>query len=288
MDKYKGWFKIERAIVKANAKINLTLDITGRRADGYHEIESVMQSVSLFDTVSIERGEGITVGCSDTRLSGNGNLAHRAAELFFEAVGICGGAKIQIEKRIPVAAGLGGGSADAAAVITGLDMLFDTRLGIDKLREIGLSAGADVPFCITGGTMLAQGIGDILSPAPVLPACYIVIAKTGEKSSTGKLYAQYDKSGAKNRPDTNAMIAALISGSPSAVGANLCNVFEELVPQSHCLKRKMLDCGALGASLSGSGPAVFGIFDNAKTAEDCVKAIGAQVYLCTPAVSMTR
>lgn len=136
--------------------------------------------------------------------------------------------------------------------------------------------------------MLAQGIGEKLSPAPPLPKCYIVIAKFGEKSSTGSLYARYDKCGAKNRPDTAAMLAALLSGSLAAVGASLCNVFEELVPQSQLLKREMLNCGAFGASLSGSGPAVFGIFDSEKSAENCVKTIGASAYLCVPAASVTR
>jgi 4-diphosphocytidyl-2-C-methyl-D-erythritol kinase len=241
-----------------------------------------MQSVGLFDTVSIERCDGITVGCSDARLCGSGNLAYRAAELFFEAAGVGAGAKIQIAKRIPVAAGLAGGSADAAAVIVGLDALFGTAFGTDRLCAIGLSAGADVPFCIAGGTMLACGIGEKLSPAPPLPDCRVVIAKAGEKSSTGGLYALYDKSCAKKRPDTRAMLGALTSGSLAAVGAGLCNAFEELVPQSLLIKRKMLGCGALGASLSGSGPAVFGIFDDERKAGECFNAIGVSAQICAP------
>lgn len=276
---------IEKIVIAANAKINLTLDITGRRSDGYHEIESVMQSVSLADTVSIAKAGGVAVSCSDARLSGDGNLAARAAQLFFDATGVRGGADIYIEKRIPVAAGLGGGSADAAAVIVGLNRLYDTRLPVEALCEIGLRAGADVPFCIVGGTMLVRGIGEVMSPLPPLPDCYLVIAKTGEKSSTASLYAQYDKSGAKVRPDNGAMRAAIESGNIKTVAAGLCNVFEELVPQSRPLKAKMLECGALGASLSGSGPSVFGIFESEKKAADCAKAIGEAAKVCRPAAA---
>lgn len=244
-----------------------------------------MQSVSLADTVRISRGEGIAVSCSDRWLSGEGNLAARAAELFFNETGIRAGADIFIEKKIPVAAGLAGGSADAAAVIFGLNRLYGTGLPAEKLCKIGLCAGADVPFCIIGGTMLVRGIGEIISPAPTLPDCFLVIAKTGEKSSTGSLYAQYDENGAKKRPDNKAMKSALESGDIKAVAAELCNVFEELVPQSSNLKSKMLEYGALGASLSGSGPAVFGIFDSEKKAADCVKAIGEAAHLCRPATA---
>lgn len=244
-----------------------------------------MQSVSLADTVGVARGEKITVSCSDARLSGESNLAARAAELFFEAAGVRGGADIYIEKRIPVAAGLAGGSADAAAVIVGLDKLYDTGLSTEKLCEIGLRAGADVPFCITGGTMLVSGIGEALSPAPKLPDCILVITKKGEKASTGSLYAKYDSCGAKSRPDNRAMLAALGARDLKSVAAGLCNVFEELVPQSRELKDKMLECGALGASLSGSGPCVFGIFDSLEKAEGCARKIGAPAFVCRPAAA---
>lgn len=242
-----------------------------------------MQSVSLADKVSIEKYDVITVDCSDKSLCGRDNLAYRAAELFFTEAGIKGGAKIHIEKHIPVAAGLAGGSADAAAVICGLNALFDTRFSTEKLCFVGAAAGADVPFCIKGGTMLARGIGEKLEPVPCLPDCFIVTAKNGEKSSTGALYALYDKKGVSYKPDTGAMKAALLSGSLETVGRGLCNVFEELVPQSTALKRTMFEHGALGAALSGSGPSVFGIFRDAAAAENCAKDIGSAAFLCTPA-----
>lgn len=260
----------------------MTLDIKKRRADGYHEIESVMQSVGFFDTVQIERDSMITVGCSDTRLCSESNLAHRAAEFFIKTADVNGGAKITIEKRIPVAAGLAGGSADAAAVIVGLDRLFDTRLEIDRLSEIGLAVGADVPFCIRGGTMLAQGVGEHLSKLPALPDCFIVIVKSGEKTSTGRLYSEYDKIGEKTSRDVRPMLVALGSESVEAVGARLFNAFEKVVPQSGAAKQQMLDYGALGAALSGSGPAVFGIFSDVVAAASCAQRIGKAAHVCKP------
>jgi len=270
-------------VIKANAKLNLTLDIVGRRSDGYHEIESLMQSVDLSDAVRIRRGKGIAVSCSDVKLSGESNLAFRAAELFFNATGVESGVVIDILKRIPVAAGLGGGSADAAAVLVGLDALFETQLGKNSLCEIGVAVGADVPFCIKGGSMLAQGIGERLLPEPLLPQCRIVIAKAGEKSSTGGIYAQYDRCGALNRPNTRKMLSALQKGTLEDVCDNLCNVFEKLVPQIAEAKNKMLEFGALGVSLSGSGPSVFGIFAEEKLACACLEALEHGALLCSPA-----
>jgi 4-diphosphocytidyl-2-C-methyl-D-erythritol kinase len=276
-------FFIEQVVIKANAKLNLTLDIVGKRSDGYHELESLMQSVDLSDAVRIRRGNGISVSCSDVSLSGDGNLAYRAAELFFKAAGLEGGVAIDILKRIPVAAGLGGGSADAAAVLVGLEALFETGLGKNRLCEIGLELGADVPFCVLGGSMLAQGVGERLTPKPSLPQCRILISKSGEKSSTGGLYARYDRCGAESRPNTRKMLAALKKGNLEEVCYNLCNVFEKIVPESAEIKKQMLESGALGASLSGSGPSVFGIFADEKSACACLKALDNGALLCSPA-----
>ncbi len=279
-------FLKEQIEIKANAKLNLTLDIVGRRSDGYHEIESLMQSVDLFDTVTIRHGNGtddIEVSCTNEFLGGESNLAFKAAKLFFDAAGFKSGVRIDIIKRIPVSAGLGGGSADAAAVLLGLNALFETLFQTDRLCEIGLAVGADVPFCIRGGSMLAKGIGERLIPEQMLPECHIVIAKTGQKSSTGELYASYDRFGAKNRPDTKKMLEALQKGKLTDVCGSLCNVFEKLMPQSAGLKRKMLQFGALGSSLSGSGPSVFGIFPDEKSAYNCIKALGQEAFMCRPA-----
>lgn len=239
-----------------------------------------MQSVTLCDTVTIENDNAISVSCSNAQLCGESNLAYKAAERFFKATGVSGGALIKIEKRIPVAAGLAGGSADAAAVLVGLDELYKTNLGREKLCKTGLTLGADIPFCIMGGTKLAKGIGEELTNLPPMPDCYIVIAKEGEKTSTGDLYAKYDNLGVKKHPDTPKMLLALKNGNPQNICAELCNVFEELSQQSQTLKRKMLEHGAVGACLSGSGPSVFGIFSDEKSAELCAKAINGTV--CKP------
>ena len=276
---------IESVIVQANAKVNLTLDIKAKRPDGYHEIDSIMQSVDLCDYVTIRKSDCLTVTCSDKSLSGEGNLAYRAARLFFESADICAGADVSIEKHIPVAAGLGGGSADAAAILVGLNRLYQTGFSSERLCALGVAIGADLPFCITGGTARAQGIGELLTQAQPIAGCFFVIVKAGEKTSTGSLYAQYDKQRAHMRPDTNAVLSALRQGCLPQVCAGLCNVFEQLVPQSLPLERIMRDCGALGASLSGSGPAVFGIFSDEASARVCKERIGGTAYLCVPCQS---
>lgn len=268
--------------LKANAKINLTLDIIGKRNDGYHEIETIMQSVSLCDTVAIEKSKSIKLKCSIPQLSGRDNLAYKAAELFFDTTGLTCGAEINIEKRIPLAAGLAGGSADAAAVLVGLDTLFETNLGKEKLCEIALKIGADVPFCVIGGTMLAQGIGEKLTSVCSMPDCSIVIAKTGKKPSTGELYAQYDRIDPKKRPDTEKMLMALKTESGKDIALNLCNVFEEVTPQCLNLKQKMIEYGAAGTSLSGSGPSVFGIFSDENDALKCANDLGIEAFVCNP------
>jgi 4-diphosphocytidyl-2-C-methyl-D-erythritol kinase len=241
-----------------------------------------MQSVSICDTVTIEKSDSVTVDCSNKNLCGGENIACRAAELFFAAAKIDGGAKIYIEKRIPVAAGLGGGSADAAAVLCGLNTLYETRFDTKELCSIGAAVGADVPFCIAGGAAVCRGIGEKIEPIACLPDCFIVIAKQGNKSSTGALYALFDKNGSSQKPDTEAMKAALLSADIEKAAAQLCNAFEELVPQSAALKHTMLKCGALGAALSGSGPSVFGIFKKRETAQKCVESIGGQSFVCVP------
>lgn len=257
----------------------------GRRPDGYHELSTIMQSVDISDTVSIHRDSVISVDCSDPTLCGSDNLAYRAAALFFEAAGISEGAKIEIQKQIPKAAGLAGGSADAAAVIVGLNVLYETGYDLNKLCEIGVKAGADVPFCIVGGTLLARGIGEKLSEVPPLPDCCIVVVKKGEKASTGSLYAQFDEHGARKRPDNVAMLKALEAKDIKEIGRCLCNVFEELVPESYATKQLMLEYGAVGSALSGSGPSVFGIFEDIEKAKNCHKNFDQFSKICSPARS---
>ena len=283
-----------RVALLARAKINLTLDILGRRPDGYHEIETVMQSVTLADRVILRRTGRGGVAVESNNLSlprGRDNLASRAAEAFFRAAGIANpGVSVRIDKRIPVAAGLAGGSADAAAVLRGLNLLFGTHMDEPRIREAGLSVGADVPFCLTGGTCLARGIGERLEPAGTLPTCAIVIVKPIESVSTAAAYASFDRLTSVRRPDTRAMLAALAAGDLAAVCTGLGNVFEqsESLPSVARIREQMRRDGALGVCMSGSGPSVYGIYaDEARAGVSAArlrKSSGA-VFICRPAAA---
>ena len=275
----------------ARAKLNLTLDILGLRADGYHEIETVMQSVTLCDTVRLTRRavRGIELVCSEPTLPvGPGNLAHRAAAAFLHAAGReDAGIRIELLKRIPSGAGMAGGSADAAAVLVGLDRLLGTDFSAEELAALGTALGADVPFCLTGGTWLARGIGERLAPAPGLPDCWIVTAKPAASVSTAAAYAAFDRLAAPVRPNTAAMQAALGAGDLLAVAESLGNVFEQagVPPEVPALRAAMVRAGALGACMTGSGSAVFGLFDGEAPARACAAGLtaGAAVFVCRSA-----
>lgn len=273
---------MNRANEEAYAKINLTLDITGRRPDGYHDIETIMQTVNLYDTVTVCKSEFLTVECNDTELCGENNLAYIAAKRFFEATGINGGAQIIIDKNIPKAAGLGGGSSDAAAVLRALKRLYGVKLSKKELIDIAAKIGADVPFFVRGGTKLCKGIGEELSDAPKLPDCYIAIIKEGAKKSTGEIYKRFDSVGTDKRPDNEKMLELLRNGDLKGIASNLCNVFEKSVPECEKSKSLLLNFGAIGACLSGSGPTVFGIFDNEVNVVNFMKNYGKPYVITKP------
>lgn len=281
----------EQAVVLAPAKINLTLDITGRRPDGYHTMQMVMQAVDLCDRVTITRRPqpGILLRCSRPDLpQGPGNLAWRAAERFLAQVGRPGdGLEIVLEKRIPSQAGLAGGSADGAGVLRGLNALYGSPLSEEALCALALPLGADVPFCLVGGTVLAQGIGEAFTPLPALPACHIVIAKPQVGVSTAAAFARFDREGCRRRPDTPGMVAALRAGSLPQVGQALCNVLEETaaLPEVAALRRQMEQSGALGSAMTGSGSAVFALFAGEEPARRCcegLRAAAPEVFLTRP------
>lgn len=250
----------------ANAKINFTLDIKGKREDGYHLIDSVMQSVSLSDIVTVEKADKISVVCGDDEITGEKNIAFKAAKEFFEFTGINGGAEITIEKHIPKAAGLGGGSADAAAVVVGLNDLYKTALALKELADIGLKVGADVPFCIAGGTMRATGIGEILETLPHFPKKHIVIVKNGEKLSTKEMYEKID-SGKSLIPKTEDFIKCLLEGEFENALKNTGNAFLGVCSIDN-IKELAKDFSPLCVGLSGSGPSVYAIFDCQKSAKE--------------------
>ena len=277
-----------RAVARSYAKINLTLDVLSRRSDGYHDIKMIMQTVSLFDLLIIDKTDGgISVSTNLKYLpTNNKNIAYKAAELFYSMTSLRGGAKIIIHKNIPVAAGLAGGSGNCAAVLCALNMLHGCPLTDEEIIRAGASLGADVAYCFTGGTQLAEGIGDILTPLSPAPDTHILLVKPPVSVSTAAVYEQIDSAENIVRPDTDGMIRAIENGNVSAVADKLCNVMESVTVKLHPvvggIKKKMMMNGALGAVMSGSGPTVFGIFDDfgkAKKSADSFSKQFRDVYL---------
>ncbi len=281
--------------INAYAKINLYLAVTGRRDNGYHDIESVMQSVSLHDTVTLsaepsEQNE-ILLSCSDASLpTDEKNLAYRAASLYLSVTGTENvRVRIYIDKRIPVAAGLAGGSADAAGTLIALNALSFAPMPTKMLCELGARLGADIPFVIRGGTMTALGIGEILSPCAQMPDCPILIVRPREAVSTGAAYAKIDERSLFSAPKALCeMTDALASASLDKVADAAYNVFEAVIPEESevfRLKTVLTENGATLSMMSGSGPSVFGVFRDEKTAlaaARAVQALGYETELCRP------
>lgn len=276
-------------IEPAYAKLNLTLDILGRLPNGYHSLAMVMQSVSLHDTVTLTLGEpgaGIQVECGEGAPAGKENIVWKAADAFFrscgkEPEGVC----FRIEKRTPSQAGMGGGSSDAAAALRLLNRVFHTGLTAQELRAIGAGVGADVPFCITGGTMQAEGIGEVLTPVTPLPSCGILLCKPPVGVSTPQAFRLSDGAPAVE-PRTPAMVRALETGSLPAVAGCLYNRFQEIlqIPQITAIIRAMKQENALGACMTGSGSVVFGLFPGEGEARQAAKALESmgQVFVVHP------
>ncbi len=259
---------MDKILINSQAKVNLSLDVCGVREDGYHTVQMLMQKCNLCDSVYLEKIErGIELTCNLYFLpTDEKNIAYKAAKLFFEETGVQGGVRIKIEKRIPVSAGLAGGSGNAAAVLQGMNMLYETALSQETLEHIGLMLGADVPYCLRGGTALAEGIGEVLTDLPAVPKTAIVIVKPKISVSTAEIYKALDAVQIEKRPDTQALIAALQAGDVRALAAKMYNVMEpvtcEIHPVIEEIKQGLLSAGALGAIMSGSGPSVFGLFDD--------------------------
>lgn len=257
---------------KAYAKINLVLNIGDLRPDGYHDIQTIMQSLELHDDVTVEQtgGTGITVTASvDTIPTDESNLAVKAVKAFAAKTGVpADGLSIRIEKRIPVAAGLGGGSSDAAATLRALNQIYETNLSLDELAEIGMEVGSDVPFCIHGGCAYVEGKGDMVVPTTPLPQCIIVVGKPDLTVSTEKMYQRYDQVELPARADhTPEIMLGLRWENLKAVAESVGNAFEQVLMKNErntvdMMKEVMNQFGTLGTAMTGSGPAVFGIFDN--------------------------
>lgn len=258
--------------ISAPAKINLSLDITGKLDNGYHTLEMILQTISLSDEVVIwKTPDGVEIACDnpDVPLDGR-NICDRAARAFFRETGIQGGVKIEIRKRIPIGAGLAGGSTDAAAVLKGLNTLYETRLSQEELLALGLQCGADVPFCLTGGTCLARGIGEKLTALPVFSGVHAVLVMPEFSVSTAWVYQNYRMNDPVRRPDTKAIISAIRNRDIEKVAQGMRNVLESVTavkyPEIEGIKRDLKASGALGSMMSGSGPSVFGLFEDEQKA----------------------
>ena len=282
---------MESIRLKARAKINRGLDVLRKREDGYHDVRMVMQTIGIYDRLIITR-----IPEEDIRIKSNlfflpvneNNLIYKAAKLLKDSFGFAGGVEIDLNKFIPVSAGLAGGSTDAASTLFGLNRLFDLGLSTKDLMELGVSIGADVPYCVMRGTALAEGIGEKLTALPPLPRCWILIAKPPINVSTKLVYESLDMNGVDRHPDIDGLIDAIkrqdINGVCSLMGNVLENVTVPLYPVIESIKNDMMDNGAINAMMSGSGPTVFGIFPDEETILKCQaflkkKGEARQVYI---------
>ncbi len=264
----------------AYGKINLGLDVLGKRDDGYHDLDMIMQSVDLCDHITITKNKTgeITVKSNTSKIPNDeSNLAYKAAKLLIDEFEIKKGVDIEIEKNIPISGGMAGGSTDCAAVLKGMNKLFKLKLSEQDLMDRGVKLGADVPFCIMGKTARAEGIGEVLTPIPNKLKGYIVLAKPPISVSTGFVYGRIDEVDVKNKPDTEAMIETIKDNDLEGLANTICNVLEEVTipdyPMVQEIKDKMMAKGALNAMMTGSGPTVFGLFDDREKAVDAVDAL---------------
>ena len=286
-------------VKKAYGKVNLGLDIIGRRSDGYHLVKMIMQSLDIYDTLTFEKQEsGIDItlaGEGGKGLSlGEDNLIYKAAACIIERTDYKGGIRITLDKNIPIAAGMAGGSSDCAAALKGVNELLEAGLSEEELREIGVTLGADVPYCVMGGTALSEGIGEELTRLTPLPECVFVVAKPLCSVSTAEAYGGYDRLVEMGRdiphPDIDAQVKALMAGDLEGVVSNFGNVLEyvtaSLHPEIAELEKLMKESGAMNAMMSGSGPTVFGIYKDRVTAEESAEKIrksglAAQLFVTT-------
>ena len=265
---------------KAYAKINLSLDVTGKRPDGYHEVRMIMQTVDIYDTlVFAKKPEGISIDVGGSDLPADeDHLIYKAAKAVMDRCGIKEGVKIILEKHIPIAAGMAGGSSDAAATLRGVNRLFECGLSFDELREMGVKIGADVPYCVEGGTVLAEGIGEKLTPLSQLPEYILAVAKPEKGVSTGNIYKALDEIfDTISHPDVDAMLSAMKTCPGTGFLKYLGNVLEYVTeprcPEIAQIKKIFDESGSVGTLMTGSGPTVFAFFEEKNAAEKAVKAI---------------
>ena len=282
---------MDKMELKALGKINLGLDVLGRRENGYHDVRMVMQTLYLYDQITIEKTEkpGIELSTNLFYLPVNeNNLAYRAADLLMQEFGVKEGVKITLEKHIPVAAGMAGGSSNAAAVLYGINRMFSLGLSQEELMERGVKLGADVPYCIMRGTVLAEGIGEILTPLPAMPRCTVLVAKPPISVSTKLVYEKLDAHEIENHPDIDGVLEGLERQDLKKIASSMGNVLERVTVEEYPvieeIKEMMKENGALNAMMSGSGPTVFGLYSDKRMAKEAAQkikesGIAKQVYV---------
>ena len=272
---------MDKLALKAYGKINLGLDVLRKRPDGYHNLKMIMQMVDVYDDIIItktDRKDEIIVATDKFVLENEkGNLAYMAAKLLFDEFDIHQGIEIKINKRIPIAGGMAGGSSDCATTLMGINKMFDLKLSKEDLMKRGVKLGADVPYCVLGKTAIAEGIGEILTPLPTPPSCYVIIAKPPVSVSTAFVYGNIRPDEITKRPDIDGMAEAIKNGDLYKMSSLLYNVMEDVtVPEYPIIadiKKMMIENGALNSIMSGSGPTVFGIYDNLEKAENTMKLL---------------
>lgn len=282
---------MDKMELKALGKINLGLDVLGRRENGYHDVRMVMQTLYLYDQITIEKTEkpGIELSTNLFYLPVNeNNLAYRAADLLMQEFGVEEGVKITLEKHIPVAAGMAGGSSNAAAVLYGINRMFSLGLSQEELMERGVKLGADVPYCIMRGTVLAEGIGEILTPLPAMPRCTVLVAKPPISVSTKLVYEKLDAHEIEDHPDIDGVLEGLERQDLKKIASSMGNVLERVTVEEYPvieeIKEMMKANGALNAMMSGSGPTVFGLYSDKRMAKEAAQkikesGIAKQVYV---------
>ena len=280
---------MDKVTVIAPAKINLSLDILGVDERGYHLLDMIMQTVSLFERVTVSKKEKDITLSSNARYipTDSKNVAVKAAMLFFEYTGIQGGVHIHIKKTVPIKAGMAGGSADAAGVIVGLDKIYETNLTRQQMCEIGAKAGSDVPFMIMGGTKRVQGVGEIIKPCPPMPGCHLVICMPDKGVSTPAAFANYDTLGEKTLVETDKLVAAMEENDIYGVAKYMANDLEKAAASEYTqpIKEELIQQGAIGSVMTGSGAAVFGVFDDedkAKAAVEYFRGRVRSVFIAKP------
>ena len=280
---------MDKIELKAYGKINIGLDVIRKREDGYHDLDMIMQTVGVYDDVIISREDGaqtyeIEVSTdADILPNDKGNLAFMAAKVLMEAYDIKSKVKIHINKRIPIAGGMSGGSADCATVLRGVNQLFQLGLTDEQLQEYGVKLGADVPYCIVGGTKRAQGIGEILTDLPTPPKCYVIIAKPDAFVSTKFVYSHIRPAQIENHPDIDGIIESIKAGDLYGMCEKIANVMEDVTIPEYPIIQKVKDIlksnGAVNALMSGSGPTVFGIYDDEEKAKQSMDALSGKEFV---------